>query len=189
MKPLHVLVLDRDPIGARSWWPCSGEPNIRSWPPPTVAAAADALATAEFDAVLVDLGLPGLDVGALRRALSPAEAAEPDSLEAAERRHLALVLRYTVGQQAEGCPSARDLAIHSAEQGAEVPAGGELNCAVCVRTLRIIPLSRSGALLWESAVRPARSIPNGRIASGTLSFDGHATAGDFVGNTSAVLDR
>lgn len=29
-------------------------------------------------------------------------------------------------------------------------------------------------------------IPDGRITSGTLSFDGHATAGDFVGTTSAV---
>jgi transcriptional regulator of acetoin/glycerol metabolism len=62
-------------------------------------AAADALATADFDALLVDLGLPNLDVGALRRALAPAGTAEPDSLEQAERRHLALVLRYTSGNK------------------------------------------------------------------------------------------
>lgn len=31
-----------------------------------------------------------------------------------------------------------------------------------------------------------RSIPSGRLVSGTLSFDGHATAGDFVGTTTTV---
>jgi polyisoprenoid-binding protein YceI len=31
-----------------------------------------------------------------------------------------------------------------------------------------------------------RPIPNGRLVSGTLSFDGHATAGDFTGTTTAV---
>jgi polyisoprenoid-binding protein YceI len=30
------------------------------------------------------------------------------------------------------------------------------------------------------------SVPNGRVASGSLSFDGHATAGDFVGSTTTV---
>jgi polyisoprenoid-binding protein YceI len=31
-----------------------------------------------------------------------------------------------------------------------------------------------------------RTIPDGRLKSGTLSFDGHATAGDFVGTTTTV---
>jgi polyisoprenoid-binding protein YceI len=31
-----------------------------------------------------------------------------------------------------------------------------------------------------------RPIPNGRVESGTLSFDGRATAGDFVGTTTTV---
>jgi polyisoprenoid-binding protein YceI len=31
-----------------------------------------------------------------------------------------------------------------------------------------------------------RPIPNGRLVSGTLSFDGHATAGDFTGTTTTV---
>jgi polyisoprenoid-binding protein YceI len=30
------------------------------------------------------------------------------------------------------------------------------------------------------------TIPNGHLTSGTLSFDGHATAGDFVGKTATV---
>jgi polyisoprenoid-binding protein YceI len=31
-----------------------------------------------------------------------------------------------------------------------------------------------------------RPVPNGRVISGTLSFDGRATAGDFVGTTTTV---
>ena len=31
-----------------------------------------------------------------------------------------------------------------------------------------------------------RPVPNGRVESGTLSFDGHATVGDFAGTTKAV---
>jgi DNA-binding NtrC family response regulator len=66
---------------------------------PTAAAAAEAIAAAEFDALLLDLALPDLDLTALRRAISPSESAEPDSLEAAERRHLALVLQHTSGNK------------------------------------------------------------------------------------------
>lgn len=36
------------------------------------------------------------------------------------------------------------------------------------------------------SAQTTHSIPDGRITSGTLSFDGRATAGDFVGTTSAV---
>lgn len=35
----------------------------------------------------------------------------------------------------------------------------------------------------------ARPIPNGRVESGTLSFDGHATVGDFVGSTQTVTGQ
>lgn len=63
------------------------------------AAAAEAIAAADFDALLLDLALPDLDFGALRSAIAPAETAEPDSLEDAERRHLALVLRHTSGNK------------------------------------------------------------------------------------------
>ena len=34
-----------------------------------------------------------------------------------------------------------------------------------------------------------RPIPNGRLVSGTLSFDGHATAGDFTGTTTTVAGQ
>jgi DNA-binding NtrC family response regulator len=51
------------------------------------------------DALLLDLRLPGLDIDDLRQALSSDKPTEPDSLDAAERRHLALVLRHTAGNK------------------------------------------------------------------------------------------
>lgn len=47
------------------------------------------------------------------------------------------------------------------------------------------------ALAWLTLTSAAfaqatRAIPDGRLTSGTLSFDGHATAGDFVGKTTTV---
>jgi polyisoprenoid-binding protein YceI len=40
--------------------------------------------------------------------------------------------------------------------------------------------------LFTSTVAAQRPIPNGTVRSGTLSFDGHATAGDFTGTTTSV---
>jgi DNA-binding NtrC family response regulator len=63
----------------------------------SVDAAAEAL-TSDIDVVLLDLSLPGIDILTLRRSLgSPLQ--EPESLEAAERRHLALVLHHTAGNK------------------------------------------------------------------------------------------
>jgi polyisoprenoid-binding protein YceI len=45
----------------------------------------------------------------------------------------------------------------------------------------LVCLSGSSALAQDS-----RPIPPGRAISGTLSFDGHATAGDFTGTTKTV---
>jgi polyisoprenoid-binding protein YceI len=38
----------------------------------------------------------------------------------------------------------------------------------------------------EVAAQMRGPIPNGRLLSGTLSFDGHATVGDFIGTTRTV---
>jgi polyisoprenoid-binding protein YceI len=43
-----------------------------------------------------------------------------------------------------------------------------------------------GANLMAQEAQP---IPDGRVLSGTLSFDGHATAGDFTGTTRTVSGR
>jgi len=40
--------------------------------------------------------------------------------------------------------------------------------------------------LGELGAVQSRPVPDGRVASGTLSFDGHATAGDFTGRTTRV---
>jgi DNA-binding NtrC family response regulator len=66
---------------------------------PDGPAAADAVGAAEFDALLLDLGWPELEPARLREALAPTGPVEPDSLEAAERRHIALTLRYTGGNR------------------------------------------------------------------------------------------
>src|SRR4051812_40330757 len=44
-------------------------------------------------------------------------------------------------------------------------------------------------LVWESLsaqTPPVRTIPNGAVRNGNLSFDAHATAGNFTGTTTAV---
>lgn len=43
-----------------------------------------------------------------------------------------------------------------------------------------------GALLGFSSAASAQAVPAGKVTAGTLSFDGHATVGDFVGTTSTV---
>jgi DNA-binding NtrC family response regulator len=99
MKPLRLLLLDGDSDRRKELVAVLRGAEHQVMAPVDAAAAADALAAPDFDALLLDLALPELDLGALRRAIAPAETAEPDSLEDAERRHLELVLRYTSGNK------------------------------------------------------------------------------------------
>ena len=41
----------------------------------------------------------------------------------------------------------------------------------------------------SAAAQEPHPIPDGRVTSGTLSFDGHATVGDFTGTTNAVTGQ
>ncbi len=66
---------------------------------PDGSAAAEAIGTAGFDALVLDLGWPELELGRLREVLASGRAIEPESLDAAERRHIALMLRYTEGNR------------------------------------------------------------------------------------------
>jgi DNA-binding NtrC family response regulator len=61
--------------------------------------AAEAITTPGLDFVLLDLTVPQLDLPALQRAIRPSLAGPPDSLESAERRHIALTLEYTAGNR------------------------------------------------------------------------------------------
>jgi DNA-binding NtrC family response regulator len=62
-------------------------------------AAAEALAAAEPDTLLLDLTHPALDLVALAGALAPGNPVPPESLDAVERRHIHLVLRHTGGNR------------------------------------------------------------------------------------------
>jgi DNA-binding NtrC family response regulator len=62
-------------------------------------AAEPGHAAPPFDAVMLDLTLPGVDLAALRLALAPAATAVPDTLEAAERRQIVLALEHTGGNR------------------------------------------------------------------------------------------
>jgi hypothetical protein len=43
-----------------------------------------------------------------------------------------------------------------------------------------------GLLSWSAALAAQAPIPAGKVVAGTLSFDGHASVGDFVGKTDSV---
>jgi Fis family transcriptional regulator, factor for inversion stimulation protein len=99
MQPLHFLVLDRDVKRRDELMALLRGAEHVVVGASSGAAAAEAIATDGFDALLLDLALPDLDLTVLRQALSPTHAVEPESLASAERRHLALVLRHTSGNK------------------------------------------------------------------------------------------
>jgi polyisoprenoid-binding protein YceI/CheY-like chemotaxis protein len=173
MKPLHFLVVDHDAQRRNELVALLRGADHQAISAPTVGAAAEAMATAGFDALLLDLALPDLDLAALRRAIAPTDIAEPDSLEAAERRHLALVLRHTSGNKRK---AAHLLGISRSTLLNKVRKYGLLVLVVCC------PLSATPSAFAQAD----RSITDGRVTSGTLSFDGRATVGDFVGTTTTV---
>jgi DNA-binding NtrC family response regulator len=99
MAPMHLLVLERDPVRREALLGVLRAAGHHAVAAPDPSAAAAAIGQPGFDALLLDLGLPELDPARLREALAPAEAAAPGTLEAAERRHIALALRHTRGNK------------------------------------------------------------------------------------------
>jgi DNA-binding NtrC family response regulator len=99
MSPLNVLVLSR---GAErrdalvSALRVAGHQVVSA---PDAPAAAEAIGSAGFDALVLDLGWPELEPARLSEVLAPATPVDPDTLDAAERRHIALTLRYTGGNR------------------------------------------------------------------------------------------
>jgi polyisoprenoid-binding protein YceI len=143
---------------------------------PDAPAAAAAIRLPGFDALLLDLGLPDLDVTRLREALVPAEPTVPDSLEAAERRHIALMLRHTGGnkrQAAHLLGISRSTLLHKVRK---YGLAGALLLALAAA------LAGAPAALAQGGP----PVTAGAVKSGTLSFDGHGTPGDFTGTTSTV---
>jgi DNA-binding NtrC family response regulator len=99
MSPLHFLVLDRNPERRGKLVALLRSADHQVDAVSDGASAVESLGATSIDAMLLDLGMPGLDLPALRRAIFAPDSGEPESLEAAERRHLALVLRHTGGNK------------------------------------------------------------------------------------------
>lgn len=177
MTPMHLLVLERDPERRDALLGLLRAAGHHAVSAPDSAAAVAALGGPGFDALLLDLHLPDLDTGRLREALAPAEPAAPDPLDAAERRHIAMALRYTGGNKRQ---AALLLGISRSTLLHKVRKYGLAVLLCLVSATAVLAADPGGASAQAGA------IPPGVVSEGTLSFDGHATAGDFVGSTSSV---
>lgn len=173
MKPLRVLVLDGNSERREELSALLRSADHQAVLVPDARSAAEAIQVSRFDAMLLDLAAPGLDIPALQQAIFAADAPEPDSLEDAERRHLALTLRHTSGNKRR---AALLLGISRSTLLNKVRKYG-----LTLALLACYALAENSGLSAQG-----RPVPSGRVESGTLSFDGHATVGDFVGTTKAV---
>jgi polyisoprenoid-binding protein YceI/CheY-like chemotaxis protein len=171
MKSLRILVLDRnlerrdELVGLLRG---ADHHAVATSDPPSAAESID---PARFDALLLDLASADLDLALLRQAVAPA-ASEPGSLEEAERRHLALALRHTAGNK---------------RRAALLLGISRSTLLNKVRKYGLAPLAT--LICWATSPVRAQThapIPPGELSSGTLSFEGHATVGDFVGTTDSV---
>ena len=99
MKPLRVLVLVGDPERRTQLVTLLRGADHDVATATDVASAAEAITEAGFDTLILDLAASDLDLSALRHAIAPGRASEPESLDTAERRHLAQVLHHTGGNK------------------------------------------------------------------------------------------
>ncbi len=99
MPSLHLLVVGGDAQSREGLLAALRGAGHRVLAVPDGPAGVEALGSPGFDVLVLDLGLADLSLATLREALAPTQSAEPDSLEAAERRHIALTLRYTRGNR------------------------------------------------------------------------------------------
>jgi DNA-binding NtrC family response regulator len=99
MSPLHVLVLSRGAERRDALVSALRGAGHQVVSVPDAPAAAEAIGSAGFDALVLDLGWPELEPARLSEVLAPAAPVDPESLDAAERRHIALTLRYTGGNR------------------------------------------------------------------------------------------
>ncbi len=175
MGPMHLLVLERDPERREALLGMLRSVGHHAVAAPDAVAAAAAIRQPGFDALVLDLGLPDLDVARLHAALVPTELATPEPLAAAERRHIALMLRHTGGnkrQAAHLLGISRSTLLHK------------------VRKYGLTVTLLLALVAWDAgrsaAAQIAGPIPSGTVRSGTLSFNGHGTPGDFTGSTSTL---
>ena len=172
MKPLSVMLVVASPERRADLAALLREAEHQVDAFPDAASAAESMRAPGFDALVVDLSTPDLDLTTLRKAMSPAEPLEPESLEVAERRHLAHVLRFTGGNK---------------RKAAHLLGISRSTLLNKVRKYGLIAFA--GVLLFSGLPLSAQTpvpVSRGRVISGTLSFDGHASVGDFVGKTTSV---
>lgn len=173
---MHLLVLERDPGRRAALLEMLRAAGHQTLSAADGAAAAAALGTPGLDALVLDLRLPDLDVSLLREAIAPSEPVAPESLDAAERRHIALMLRHTGGNKRQAAlllGISRSTLLHKVRKYGLAPV--LLLAALAAGWLRPAPV--------QAQLEP---VPSGRVVEGSLSFDGHATPGDFVGTTTTV---
>jgi polyisoprenoid-binding protein YceI/CheY-like chemotaxis protein len=171
MTPLHLLVLEGDPTRREELVGLLRGAGHQAAAAPDGLAAALAIGVPGFDTLVLDLAFPDVDLGLLRQAVAPADPAEPESLAAAERRHIALTLRHTGGNRRR---AAMLLGISRSTLLNKVRKYGLI---VALALLSVPP---------ATVAQQSERFPAGQVRSGTLSFRGHATAGDFLGTTSDV---
>jgi Fis family transcriptional regulator len=99
MKSLVVLVLDGDMERRHEMVRLLQQAGHEVATGSTSVSDTERIEFDRYDLLVLDPALPGLDVGGLRQILSSEAPTTPDSLEDAERRHLALMLRHTSGNK------------------------------------------------------------------------------------------
>jgi polyisoprenoid-binding protein YceI len=55
-----------------------------------------------------------------------------------------------------------------------------------MRAIQIAMVFTAALELWATTAAAQRAVASGRVSTGTLSFDGRATVGDFTGTTAAI---
>jgi DNA-binding NtrC family response regulator len=98
MKPLRVLVAHRDAAQGDELAALLRRGEHKAKAVSSTSAAAELMGS-DADTLLLDLDFPDLDLAALRRAQGLPGEGEPDSLDDAERRHIARVLQFTAGNK------------------------------------------------------------------------------------------
>lgn len=187
MPILHLLILDGDPERREALLGTLRAVGHHAVVAPDARAAAAAIGLPGFDALLLDLGLPQVNLGLLRQALAPADDAPPDTLEAAERRHITLALRHTGGnkrQAAHLLGISRSTLLHKVRKFGLAAGFTIVGLAMLVTGSPLVLAAQQDTVRVTAG--PPGPVPAGRVQAGTLAFDGHATAGDFIGTTTVV---
>jgi DNA-binding NtrC family response regulator len=100
MRPLQILIVDDDSERRREVGDLLRAAGHRPVEASDAGTASEALAVPGLDLVVLDLQARELDMAALRNAIAaPSGAVAPDSLDDAERRHIAATLRHTGGNK------------------------------------------------------------------------------------------